>query len=167
MTGGFLNLEADKTALTEISVNNGRWDIVSSASLPAPLVKAAALTINNQVYLFGNFSKPEMFSLELLNDMNNLKEENQTVANRPKSWSSTVMRVPGLGQVKWETHILDLPSRFCLISTGSVHHHFLHHLLNLHHHLSYLLICYCKKINLFIPTSLNPLIPAMSGLWVP
>ena len=73
------------SALTEMSVNYGRWDIVSSASLPAPLVKAAALTINNQVYLFGNFSKPEMFSLELLNDMNNLKEENQTVANRPKS----------------------------------------------------------------------------------
>ena len=44
------------SALTEMSVNYGRWDIVSSASLPAPLAGAGALTINNQVYLFGNIS---------------------------------------------------------------------------------------------------------------
>ena len=43
------------SALTEMSVNYGRWEIVSSASLTAPLIDTAALTINNQVYLFGNF----------------------------------------------------------------------------------------------------------------
>ena len=61
MTGG--EIDHKISAVTEMSVNYGRWDIVSSASLPAPLITPAALTINNQVYLFGNFSKPERFSL--------------------------------------------------------------------------------------------------------
>ena len=63
MTGGWLKWQAEKTALTEMSVNNGRWEIVSSASLSAPLIAPAALTINNQVYLFGNSSKPRRFKI--------------------------------------------------------------------------------------------------------
>ena len=66
MTGGWIDLKM--SALTEMSVNYGRWEIVTTASLPFPLTMAAALTINNQVYMFGNFSKPERFSLKLLND---------------------------------------------------------------------------------------------------
>ena len=61
MTGGWIDKK--RSALTEISVNYGRWDIVTTAYLPFPLKGAAALTINNQVFLFGNFSKPERFSL--------------------------------------------------------------------------------------------------------
>ena len=57
------------SALTEMSVNYGRWNIVKTASLPFPMSRAAALTINNQVYLFGNFSKPERSSLKLLIDL--------------------------------------------------------------------------------------------------
>ena len=55
VTGGLI--DGKVSALTEMSVNFGRWDIVSSASLPFPLIDSAALTINNQVYLFGNFSR--------------------------------------------------------------------------------------------------------------
>ena len=55
MTGG--QIEGQKSALTEMSVDLRKWDIVNSASLPAPLINSAALTMNNQVYLFGNFSK--------------------------------------------------------------------------------------------------------------
>ena len=61
VTGGLIDGKA--SALTEMSVNFGRWDIVSSASLPFPLTMAAALTINNQVYLFGNSSKPRRFKI--------------------------------------------------------------------------------------------------------
>ena len=68
MTGGIGKIDKKLSALTEMSVNYGRWDIVSSASLPFPLTMAAALTLNNQVYLFGNFSKPQRFSQKLLND---------------------------------------------------------------------------------------------------
>ena len=70
MTGGSTELKYPyHTAVTEMSVNYGRWDIVFSASLPAPLMSPAALTIDNQVYLFGNISKPERLSLKLLNDL--------------------------------------------------------------------------------------------------
>ena len=55
MTGG--QIEGQKSALTEMSVDFRKWDIVNSASLPAPLAMSVALTMNNQVYLFGNFSK--------------------------------------------------------------------------------------------------------------
>ena len=61
VTGGLIDGKA--SALTEMSVNFGRWDIVSSAPLPFPLTMAAALTINNQVYLFGNSSKPRRFKI--------------------------------------------------------------------------------------------------------
>ena len=67
MTGG--QIEGQKSALTEMSVDFRKWDIVNSASLPAPLVFSAALTLNNQVYLFGNSSQPQRFSLKLLNDL--------------------------------------------------------------------------------------------------
>ena len=67
MTGGYIDNKI--SAMTEISVNNGRWEIVHRADLPMTLVWSAALTINNQVYLFGNFSKPQRFSLKLLNDI--------------------------------------------------------------------------------------------------
>ena len=67
VTGGYVGGKI--SAQTEMSVNNGRWEIVSRASLPMPLAYSAALTIDNQVYLFGNFSKPQRFSLKLLNDM--------------------------------------------------------------------------------------------------
>ena len=50
MTGGYIG---SRTKMTEMSVNNGRWEIVHRASLPMPLAFSAALTINNQVYLFG------------------------------------------------------------------------------------------------------------------
>ena len=66
VTGGWIDHKM--SALTEMSVNYGMWEIVTTASLPFPLTTAAALTINNQVYMFGNFSKPERFSLKLLND---------------------------------------------------------------------------------------------------
>ena len=70
VTGGWQEVGGwSRTAQTEISVNNGRWETVSRASLPMPLAYSAALTIDNQVYLFGNFSKPQRFSLKLLNDM--------------------------------------------------------------------------------------------------
>ena len=52
-----------------MSVDFRKWDIVNSASLPGPLVFSAALTLNNQVYLFGNFYKSQSLSLKLLNDM--------------------------------------------------------------------------------------------------
>ena len=55
MTGGIIGTNNPKTAQTEMSVNNGRWETVYRASLPMPLAFSAALTINNQVYLFGNF----------------------------------------------------------------------------------------------------------------
>ena len=66
VTGGWVG---SRTKITEMSVNNGNWEIVHRADLPMPLFYSAALTINNQVYLFGNFSKPQRFSLKLLNDM--------------------------------------------------------------------------------------------------
>ena len=52
MTGGWVG---SRTKITEMSVNNGNWEIVHRADLPMPLFYSAALTINNQVYLFGNF----------------------------------------------------------------------------------------------------------------
>ena len=55
MTGGIGKIDKKLSALTEMSVNYGRWEIVSSASHLTPLISPAALTINNQVYLFGNF----------------------------------------------------------------------------------------------------------------
>ena len=72
MTGGEIEdqpVTGPASAQTEMSVDFRKWDIVNSASLPGPLVFSAALTLNNQVYLFGNISKPERFSLKLLNDM--------------------------------------------------------------------------------------------------
>ena len=38
-----------------ITLWENSWKIVTSAYLPVPLAYSAALTINNQVYLFGNF----------------------------------------------------------------------------------------------------------------
>ena len=67
VTGGMVDNKI--SAVTEMSVNNGNWEIVHRADLPMTLVWSAALTINNQVYLFGNFSKPQRFSLKLLNDI--------------------------------------------------------------------------------------------------
>ena len=72
MTGGEIEDQpvlGPASAQTEMSVDFRKWDIVNSASLPGPLVFSAALTLNNQVYLFGNFYKSQSLSLQLLNDM--------------------------------------------------------------------------------------------------
>ena len=70
VTGGMIyHFTEPVIALTEMSVNYGKWNIVKTASLPFPLITPAALTINNQVYLFGNFYKSQSLSLQLLNDM--------------------------------------------------------------------------------------------------
>ena len=70
VTGGMIyHFTEPVIALTEMSVNYGKWNIVKTASLPFPLITPAALTINNQVYLFGNFSKRERSSLKLLIDL--------------------------------------------------------------------------------------------------
>ena len=53
VTGGMVDNKI--SAVTEMSVNNGLWEIVHRADLPMPQVAPAALTLNNQVYLFGNF----------------------------------------------------------------------------------------------------------------
>ena len=98
-------IENKRTALTEMSVNNGMWEIVTTAPLPAALINSAALTINYQVYLFGNLSKPQRFSLKLLNE--------------------TVTSPPGLEEVRWDppaitTHRVVMPSSLCRMSAGSV-----------------------------------------------
>ena len=70
VTGGMIyHFTEPVIALTEMSVNYGRWNIVKTASLPFPMKGPTALTINNQVYLFGNFSKQERSSLKLLIDL--------------------------------------------------------------------------------------------------
>ena len=53
MTGGYVGGKI--SAETEIGVKNKGWQIVQRALLPMPLVYSAALRIDNQVYLFGNF----------------------------------------------------------------------------------------------------------------
>ena len=53
MTGGYVNGKISEQ--TEMGVKNEGWKIVSRANLPMPLVYSAALRIDNQVYLFGNF----------------------------------------------------------------------------------------------------------------
>ena len=62
MTGGFNKdnkipgmFDIDKTEMMTMSGSN--WKFVASANLPMSLVDHAALTINNQVYLFGNLSE--------------------------------------------------------------------------------------------------------------
>ena len=59
MTGGYAmngeNRNTDKTEMMTMSGNN--WKFLASANLPMPLVDHAALTLNNQVYLFGNLSE--------------------------------------------------------------------------------------------------------------
>ena len=59
MTGGYAmngeNRNTDKTEMMMISEN--KWKLLASANLPVPIFLSAALTINNQVYLFGNLSK--------------------------------------------------------------------------------------------------------------
>ena len=62
MTGGYTtdsgytwHIKTDKTEMMTMSGNN--WRLVNSANLPIAIVDSAALTINNQVYLFGNLSK--------------------------------------------------------------------------------------------------------------
>ena len=50
VTGGLIDGKA--SALTEMSVNYGKWNIVKTAPLPFPMYfssPAAALTINHQV----------------------------------------------------------------------------------------------------------------------
>ena len=61
MTGGFNKdnkipgmFDIDKTEMMTMSEN--KWRFVNSANLPIAMVDTAALTINNQVYLFGNIS---------------------------------------------------------------------------------------------------------------
>ena len=53
VTGGYVGGKI--SAETEIGVKNKGWQIVQRALLPMPLVYSAALRIDNQVYLFGNF----------------------------------------------------------------------------------------------------------------
>ena len=62
MTGGYTtdsgytwHIKTDKTEMMTMSGNN--WKFLASANLPMPLVDHAALTLNNQVYLFGNLSE--------------------------------------------------------------------------------------------------------------
>ena len=62
MTGGYNRdnkirslLATDKTEMMTMSGSN--WKFVASANLPMSLVDHAALTLNNQVYLFGNLSE--------------------------------------------------------------------------------------------------------------
>ena len=52
--GGWI--DSKRSAQTEMMTLSSRnWKSVTTAFLPVPLVNSAALTINNQVYLFGNF----------------------------------------------------------------------------------------------------------------
>ena len=52
--GGWI--DSKRSAQTEMmTLSSNNWKIVTTAFLPVPLVNSAALTINNQVYLFGNF----------------------------------------------------------------------------------------------------------------
>ena len=54
VTGGWI--DDKRSAQTEMmTMWENNWKIVTSAYLPVPLVYSRALTINNQVYLFGNF----------------------------------------------------------------------------------------------------------------
>ena len=60
MTGGVTDNVAqssastDKTEMMTLSGNN--WRLVTSANLPIGIFNTDALTLNNQVYLFGNYS---------------------------------------------------------------------------------------------------------------
>ena len=158
MTGGWLKYQAEKTALTEMSVNNGRWVIVSSASLPAPLVSPAALTINNQVYLFGNFSKPQKFSLKFLNAMicrrrirQRRTDPNPEVRQLPEflDWGRSNEKPtfwtcrPGSARCQQvlSTNTITISYTASITSTTTC--------------LPFLgfLFCYKRKINFFIPTS--------------
>ena len=44
-----------QTVTEMMTIWGNSWKILTTAYLPVPLVHSAALTINNQVYLFGNF----------------------------------------------------------------------------------------------------------------
>ena len=57
MTGGIIDNKAQATDKTEMmTMSENKWRFVNSANLPIAMVDTAALTINNQVYLFGNIS---------------------------------------------------------------------------------------------------------------
>ena len=51
VTGGWI--DNARSSLTEMMTDNKRWEIITTARLPLPLVESAALTINNKVYIFG------------------------------------------------------------------------------------------------------------------
>ena len=54
MTGGIIDNKAQATDKTEMmTMSENKWRFVNSANLPIAMVDTAALTINNQVYLFG------------------------------------------------------------------------------------------------------------------
>ena len=54
MTGGWIDRK--RSIQTEMMTVGQTWKIVTTAWLPVPLVDAAAITVNNKVYLFGNFN---------------------------------------------------------------------------------------------------------------
>ena len=54
VTGGWITHK--RSIQTEMMTDNKNWKIITSAWLPVPLVDSAAITVNNKVYLFGNFS---------------------------------------------------------------------------------------------------------------
>ena len=54
VTGGYIeNTSSKMSDWTEMMTDNRRWELIATARLPVPLVEAAALTINNKVYIFG------------------------------------------------------------------------------------------------------------------
>ena len=67
MTGGWIDdKRSAQTEMMTMSEYDNNWKIITTAYLPVPLVNSAALTINNKVYLFGNFSETKQLGFLIL-----------------------------------------------------------------------------------------------------
>ena len=65
VTGGYNSVELlDSTEI--LDTQGGSWQTLTTARLPAPRWRLAAGTVNNEVFIFGEFSLLSLFHIQII-----------------------------------------------------------------------------------------------------